>query len=428
LVLDVQNLQGDFSNGQVVAGGNLTLLPSVQDLAPGLFDNGSAAFSAEADGPQRGDNPFEITLDNIALDLRSPAGTYRGQVDGNVVVGGSVFLLPPLVYGEVRLSNGLLTLPDAEAGGGAPANFAATREPRIFDPIPPVLEDFQLVLANDVRLAIPGIVDVQAEGTLDLVGTAPNIKPNGRINLPNGRISLVTTDFRLTGDENYAEFSDLDETIDPYLVATLSAAVPDSASAGNTLSTATPFPRNEISVSRIDQLGLTQAGVQTVRIRAVVNGRASRVVNLQGVELSSTPPRSEGEIVALISGGFLTALESTLGSVSGGGDSFQGLLAFAGTALLNNLQNFLGSGLERTELRLFSASPPGQQGGGLDIGGEVGFNFSPTISASVQKIFTNVTPAVFSVRYRITDQITVRATTSYEQFNENTGAVLEFRF
>jgi translocation and assembly module TamB len=39
-----------------------------------------------------------------------------------------------------------------------------------------------------------------------------------------------------------------------------------------------------------------------------------------------------------------------------------------------------------------------------------------------------VTPAVFSVRYRITDQITVRATTSYEQFNENTGAVLEFRF
>lgn len=428
LVLDVQNLQGDFSNGQVVAGGNLKLLPSVQDLAPGLFDNGSAALSAEADGPQRGDNPFEITLDSIALDLRSPAGTYRGQVDGNVVVGGSVFLLPPLVYGEVRLSNGLLTLPDAEAGGGAPANFATTREPRIFDPIPPVLEDFQLVLANDVRLAIPGIVDVQAEGTLDLVGTAPNIKPNGRINLPNGRISLVTTDFRLTGDENYAEFSDLDETIDPYLVATLSAAVPDSASAGNTLSTATPFPRNEISVSRIDQLGLTQAGVQTVRIRAVVNGRASRVVNLQGVELSSTPPRSEGEIVALISGGFLTALESTLGSVSGGGDGFQGLLAFAGTALLNNLQNFLGSGLERTELRLFSASPPGQQGGGLDIGGEVGFNFSPTISASVQKIFTNVTPAVFSVRYRITDQITVRATTSYEQFNENTGAVLEFRF
>ncbi|WP_081972584.1 translocation/assembly module TamB domain-containing protein [Leptolyngbya sp. KIOST-1] len=425
LVLDFQNLRGDFSNGQVVAQGNLKLLPSVQDLAPGLFNNGSTARSAEAEGR----DPFRVSLDNIALDLRNPAGTYRGRVDGNVVVDGSVFLLPPLVYGEVRLSNGLITLPEVGEGGGTPTAFGPMREPSIFDPIPPILEDFKLILADNVRIAVPGIVDVRAEGTLDLVGTAPDIKPVGRINLPSGRINLLTTEFRLTGSENFAEFSELDDTIDPLLVATLSAAVPDSAAAGATLTAATPFPRNEISESRIDQLGLTQAGVQTVRIRANVNGRASRVVNLQGVELESTPPRSEGEIVALISGGFLAALESTLGSVSGGGDGFQGLLAFAGSALLNNLQNILGAGLERTDLRLFSASPPGnQQGGAIDIGGEIGFNFSPTISVSVQKVFTNVTPALFSVRYRVTDQITLRAITSYEQFNENTGAILEFRF
>ncbi|PZV06391.1 MAG: hypothetical protein DCF32_09895, partial [Leptolyngbya sp.] len=427
LVLAVQNLEGDFSSGKVVAEGNLKLLPSVQDLAPGLFD--STALENNGTPLPEGDNPFRVTLDNIALDLRNPAGTYRGRVDGNVVVDGSVFLLPPLVYGEVKLSDGLLTLPDTSVGGETATTFASTAEPSIFDPIPPVLEDFKLVLAENVRLAVPGLVDVRAEGTLDLVGTAPNIRPDGRINLPSGRINLLTTEFRLTGDQNYAEFSDLDETIDPYLVANLSAAVPDSAAAGNALAVAaSPFPRNEISVSRIDQLGLTQAGVQTVRIRASVNGRVSRVVNLQGVELSSTPPRSEGEIVALLSGGLLAALESTLGSVSGGGDGFQGLLAFAGSALLNNLQNLLGSGLERTELRLFSASPPGQQAGALDIGGEIGFNFSPSISVSVQKVFTNVTPAIFSVRYRINDQITIRGITSYEQFNENTGAVVEFRF
>ncbi|MBE9110744.1 translocation/assembly module TamB domain-containing protein [Nodosilinea sp. LEGE 07298] len=428
LVLDFQTLQGDFSNGKVVAEGNLKLLPSVQDLAPGLFDSGNTALSAETSGPNAG-NPFRVTLDNIALDLRNPAGTYRGQVDGNVVVGGSVFLLPPLVYGEVLLSDGLITLPEVGEGGATPAAFSPTGEPSIFEPIPPIFEDFKLILADNVRLAIPGIVDVRAEGTLDLVGTAPGIKPVGRINLPSGRINLLTTEFRLTGNENYAEFSDLDDTIDPYLVATLSAAVPDTAAAGASLSAASPFPRNEISESRIDQLGLTQSGVQTVRIRANVNGRVSRVVNLQGVELESTPPRSDGEIVALISGGFLAALESTLGSVSGGGDGFQGLLTFAGSALLNNLQNLLGSGLERTDLRLFSASPPGNpQGGAIDIGGEIGYNFSPSISVSVQKVFTNVTPAVFSVRYRVNDQITLRAITSYEQFNENTGAILEFRF
>jgi translocation and assembly module TamB len=426
LVLDFQNLRGDFSQGKVLAQGGLKLLPSVRDLTPGLFDSGGAPFAAASPGL----TPFRLTLDNIALDLRHPAGTYRGRVDGDVRVGGSIFLLPPVVSGVVQLSQGVLTLPEADENDTATTTtFVSTREPTIFEPLPPSLENFQLVLANNVRLAIPGIVDVRAEGSLDLVGTAPTIRPNGRINLPAGRVNLLTTEFRLTGDENYAEFSDLDATIDPYLVANLSAAVPDSAAAGNVLAVATPFPRNEISVSRIDQLGLTQTGVQTVRIRATVNGRASRVANLQGVELTSTPPRSEGEIVALISGGLLAALESTLGSVSGGGDSFQGLLAFAGSALLNNLQNLLGEGLDRTELRLFSASPPGgQQGGAIDIGGEIGFNFSPNISVSVQKVFTNVSPALLNVRYRITDQITLRAITSYEQFNENTGAVLEFRF
>ncbi|NJL45706.1 MAG: hypothetical protein HC922_08260 [Leptolyngbyaceae cyanobacterium SM2_3_12] len=56
------------------------------------------------------------------------------------------------------------------------------------------------------------------------------------------------------------------------------------------------------------------------------------------------------------------------------------------------------------------------------------FNFSPNISVSVQKVFTNITPAIFSVRYRINDRITVRGITSYEQFNENTGAILELQF
>jgi translocation and assembly module TamB len=65
------------------------------------------------------------------------------------------------------------------------------------------------------------------------------------------------------------------------------------------------------------------------------------------VELESTPPRSEGQIITLISGGLLHALESTLGSVSGGGDSFQGLLTFAGLALLTRLQGWSKGGAIR---------------------------------------------------------------------------------
>ncbi|WP_198807112.1 translocation/assembly module TamB domain-containing protein [Leptolyngbya sp. BL0902] len=424
LVLDVQDLRGDFSAGELVAQGKLKVLPSIDDLFPGLV--GASPLAAADDGAEPVDDRFRLSLTNIALDLRNPAGTYNGRLDGDVVVDGSLYLLEPLISGNLRLSNGVLTLPDSQdettlvGGGGGSAS------PSIFQPLPPVMEDFSITLGDNVRLAIPGVVDVRAQGDLKLVGTVPDIRPDGRIDLPSGRINLLTTEFRLTGNDNYAEFSATDEVIDPLLVASLSAAVSDTLGNGTSLSAATPFPRNEVLDSPISQLGLTQNGIQTIRIRANVNGRASRVIQLQGVELASTPPRSEGEIITLISNEFLTALESTLGSVSGGGDNFQGLLAFAGSAILNRIQNLIGAGIDNTELRLYSASPPGSQQ--VDVGGEVSFNVSPSLGLSVQKTFTNVTPALFGVRYRITDQITVRGVTSYEQFNENTGAIVEFRF
>ena len=424
LVLDFQDVQGDFSAGQIAAQGQFKVLPSIHDITPGLVGR---PLATRDDGAEPQDDRFRLTLDNIALDLRNAAGTYNGKLDGDVRVGGSLYLLEPIVSGNLRLSNGILTLPESQdetalVGGGG----FGSASPSIYQPLPPVLEDFSITLANNVRLAIPNLVDVSAQGDLNLVGTVPDIRPDGRIMMPSGRINLFTTEFRLTGNENYAEFSANDDVIDPYLVASLSAAVSDTLSNSTSLSAASPFPRNEVIDDPISQLGLTQNGVQTIRIRANVNGRASRVIQLQGVELSSTPPRSEGEIITLISNEFLTALESTLGSVSGGGDNFQGLFAFAGSAILNRIQNLIGAGLNNTELRLYSASPPGSQQ--VDVGGEVSFNVSPSLGLSVQKVFTNVTPVLFGVRYRITDQITVRGITSYEQFNENTGAIVEFRF
>ncbi len=424
LALDFQDVQGDFSAGQIAAQGQLKVLPSIYDIAPGVVGR---PLATPGDDTEPQDDRFRLTLDNIALDLRNAAGTYNGKLDGDVRVDGSLYLLEPIVSGNLRLSNGILTLPESQdetalLGGGG----FGSASPSVYQPLPPVLEDFSLTLADNVRLAIPNLVDVSVRGDLNLVGTVPDIRPDGRIMMPSGRINLFTTEFRLTGDENYAEFSANDDVIDPYLVANLSGAVSDTLSNSTSLSAATPFPRNEIIDDPISQLGLTQNGVQTIRIRANVNGRASRVIQLQGVELSSTPPRSEGEIITLISNEFLTALESTLGSVSGGGDNFQGLFAFAGSAILNRIQNLIGAGLDNTELRLYSASPPGSQQ--VDVGGEVSFNVSPSLGLSVQKVFTNVTPVLFGVRYRITDQITVRGITSYEQFNENTGAIVEFRF
>jgi len=485
LVLDFANVRGEFSDGEVVAQGDLKVIPSINDLYPGLIDDGAplpaapvnsnpladGEASAALPGPGAGDpnsateappslsaatspeptslspeppppptsesdipeaptlldETFRVALNDIDLALK---GVYDGSVEGEVVVDGSVFLLGPLINGEVRLANGTISLPETGANGQGTLPMAGrSGDVSVFRPLPPTFNDFNVTLADNVQVAIAGVIDVKAQGSLDLVGTLPEVQPVGRINLPSGRVNLLTTAFRLTGNDNYAEFRPGDDKIDPYLVATLSTAIPDTAGAGNTLSIASPFPRNEISDAELNQLGLTQGGVETIRIQARVDGRVSRVTKLQGVELSSTPPRSDDAIVSLISGGVLTALESTIGSVSGGGDSFQGLIALAGSALLNNIQDILGDSLNLSELRLFSATPQSAQNAGdLDIGGEVGVNLSPNISVSVQKVFTNVTPAVFNVRYRINDNLTLRGVTSYEQFNENTGALLEIQF
>jgi translocation and assembly module TamB len=359
LVLDFQNLRGDFSQGEVLAQGKLKVIPSIKDLSSGTisFNRPSEAPSPPVSAESTS-NPFHLSLNNLALNWKNPAGIYNGQVNGKVVVDGSIYLLQPLVSGEITLSDGALTLPVTSDRNALALETAGNSQgPSLYQPLPPLFKDFKLTLGNNLRLAIPALVDVRAEGSLDLGGTFPAIKPAGRITLPAGRITLLTTEFRLTGNENYAQFDPKDPKIDPYLVANLSTAVPDSAGASATLTPASPFPRNEINESPITQLGLTQSGVQTIRIRANVNGRASRLVQLQGVQLESTPPRTEAQIVALLSGGILNALESTLGSVSGGGDRFQGLLTFAGSALLNRLQSWFEGGLDNVELRFFSASP-----------------------------------------------------------------------
>jgi len=61
-----------------------------------------------------------------------------------------------------------------------------------------------------------------------------------------------------------------------------------------------------------------------------------------------------------------------------------------------------------------------------DVGGEIGFEISPTISVSVLKVLINDTPFQFSTRYRLSDEFTLRGTTSYEDFSERTGVLLEY--
>ena len=61
-----------------------------------------------------------------------------------------------------------------------------------------------------------------------------------------------------------------------------------------------------------------------------------------------------------------------------------------------------------------------------DIGGEIGFDVTSNISVSVLKVLTDDTPFQFNTRYRLSDQFTLRGTTSYQDFSERTGVLLEY--
>lgn len=436
----VDRLTGNFSEGNVRARGAFPLLipfslrthrdaRSLLARKQGQPENnpdpnqtpGASPASPATEPIDAAQMPLTLNLDNIALNFK---GIYNGQVDGEFNLEGSL-LTGPELGGSVILSHGRLSLPerqttDAEVvsdvttsgGGGVDVRF----------------EDLNLLLDDDVRIQLGGIVDVQARGDLIINGLFPNIRPVGRLRLPSGRINLVTTAFRLQGDENYAEFRP-NLGLDPYLNADLLAVVPDSTGGtGADLVQSSVFPRNEISDAEVDRLGLNQSGIETVRIRAEVEGPASQVVQLRGVTLRSTPSRSEGEIVSLIAGGPLAALGSTLGSVGGTGDDFEGLIAFAGSALLNQVQDILGNALRLSEFRLYSATPESAQSedSTIDIGAEVGFELSPTLSLSIQNTFTAITPLQFNLRYRIDDRFTLRGVTSFEDFTDNSGLLLEY--
>ena len=130
------------------------------------------------------------------------------------------------------------------------------------------------------------------------------------------------------------------------------------------------------------------------------------------IELSSSPPRSRQEIINLLSGNIATALQSG-----------QGVINFFGGALLNRLQEFISSTLNLSEFRLFPVtgasrfSNEDNTGSSLDVAAEVGFDVTNNVTLSLVRILTDSTPTEFNLRYRLTDEFTIRGATNFDDRN-----------
>ncbi|MEH2142385.1 translocation/assembly module TamB domain-containing protein [Nostoc sp.] len=391
----VENLQGGFSDGKVEAAGEIP-----------IFNNQNVTIN----------NPLTVNLDQLELKLK---GLYQGGASGNLQITGSA--LNPIIGGKVNLFDGQVLLAestDATSSANSSLGVSPTKAnkqsiPEIGNTLAQVLpsgiarfNNLDLELGKNVQITRPPILSFRATGNLIVNGSINQPVPDGTIRLEQGGVNLFTTQFNLArGYTHTATFSP-SQPRDPNLDIRLFAKVLDVIQSND--------------FSRINTTGLS--ALESVRVEATINGLASKLN--ENLELTSSPSRSQTEIVALLGGGFV--------DTQGRGDSTLGLINIAGSAVFNNFQsafNQIGSTFGLSELRIFptiiSDNPEaGRSSSTLELAGEAGVDISSKISVSSIKILTTSDPFQWGINYRINNEFRVRASTN---LTDDSRAVVEYQ-
>ncbi|MDZ7964659.1 MAG: translocation/assembly module TamB domain-containing protein [Nostoc sp. DedSLP03] len=450
--VSVENIQGNYNQGQVTASG---ILP--------IFDAQQAAA-----------NPLTVSIaDKLNFKL---AGLYEGGVGGDVVIRGTA--LKPVIGGEIQLSDGQVIIgnspttakksaataesntkvinldrqqvnPNATPTADNNANSVATVDGSTNSVVtvdgstqpvattdastntatppnlPVTFADLKLILGKDIRVTtqsflsfVPGgaalsqpLLRFDATGDLTINGTLAKPLPEGVIRLTGGRLSLFSTEFTLArGYEQTARFTP-SQGLDPTLDVRLTAIVPE-ASARNTQTLESPLS-SEVSDVSVNNFGT----LRSVTVQARVNGPASKLG--ENLELTSEPSRSKGEIVALLGG-------SILGSF-GQADAGQGLTNFASSTILGSLQGTItaiGQAVGFSEFRIFPTpsinndESKTSRASILNLSAEGVFDINKNFSASLSRALSSDESFRFNVLYRVNDEILMRGSTDVGDENQ----------
>ncbi len=379
-------LQGQFSRGQIAVKGSL---PIFERLAPTDPDYEKTAL--------------DVSLQRIALKIK---GLYQGGVDGDVTIRGAA--LSPQVGGEVRLTDGQVLLSEAAAAAGSGAAKPATDGGPATTPAFE-FKDLKLVLGDRLRVTSAPIINFVARGELLVNGTLDDLKPQGEIRLNSGQVNLFTTQFVLArGYAQTATFTP-EQGLNPTLDIRLIASVPEVSR--NRVPTAT----SSSEIADDSQLATNFGALQTIRIEAKATGPASQLFD--NLALTSSPSRSQGEILGLLGGGFVNTL--------GRGDSTLGIANLAGSALLTNIQGLIGNAIGVSEFRLFPTvtTNSNKRSSTLGLAAEIGVDLTHNVSASALKVLTSNQATQFGLRYRLNDQLLLRGSSDFSGDNR---AVLEY--
>ncbi|OIP75557.1 MAG: hypothetical protein AUK48_07285 [Oscillatoriales cyanobacterium CG2_30_44_21] len=376
----VSKITSNFSEGKLVLMGILPI--GNPDLLP-------------VDSPDY-QQALAINADKLKLSVRDLSSD---NFNTRIIVRGS--LLAPVLTGEVALGDGRFVI-----GNDADPNLV------IADKNPDDTVDFKFdrlaVRLQNMQVTRFPLFNFLGEGDLVVNGTFQKPEPEGKIKVSRGQFNAISTRFRLDRSfENFVEFRPI-QGLNPLLNVRVSGAVaevtrvPINSNRPNDL-----FSPNEVPVSNL-------GAQRTLRVQATVTGTALT----PDIRLSSSPPRSQAEIVSLIGGGVLQQ--------QGGSDPASALASFAGGTVLNFLQDAIGDALNLAEFNLspVTTGTEGSRSGTLGLSAEAAIDVSNSFSVALQRIINDSTqPTNFSVRYRLDPNILLRGNYSS---NGGTGISIEY--
>jgi translocation and assembly module TamB len=375
--IQVESFQGNFGGGKISAIGSLPLTKNLTQT-----------------------NPLSINFNNLAIDLK---GLYQGGVAGQLTILGTA--VEPDLTGNLTLTNGSILIADTTTT----ANSVDIAEDNSIAALTEY-KNLQIQLGENIQIIQPPISNFTATGKIRINGTFNSPLPEGTIALRRGQVNLFTTQLSLAGGyPNTARFS-RNNGLDPYL---------DVRLVGSALETTrSPIPSDPLSTEINDIPASSFGTLETVRIYATVKGLASQLTN--SIELTSSPPRSQTEILALLGGSFVDTL--------GRGDSTLGLANLAGSALFGSFNTVLSDAFGLSEFRLFPTQIIDEKRDGdriIGLAAEAALDLTNNISFSVLKILNIDLPAQFGFRYRLNENFIIRGSSNFE---DDTRGVIEYEF
>jgi len=407
----IQQLQVNLGDGSLEVSGQLPILPTGQSLLAA-----KQAKPQSAPQPSTGRDGLIIALGDLPLNYN---GLLEAVLEGEVLVTGAV--LEPTVGGRIGIDDGRVKANELLRQAGS-LQLPTDEELAAINPyraeylgIDPrtlhvdetsqgwqervTLEDFVVTLSDRLVVAGQPFYNVAASGGITLNGPLSDLQPSGTIKLQSGWINLLSTQFRLAPDApNTAQFIP-EDGLDPYLDVVLTARVQD------TNYTPTPASSDSFSGSEIADTDVASIGeVEYINVRAMAEGYASELSD--SLTLNSRPPRSQDELLALLSSSIVGGLSAA---------TFTQFAEFVG---VGSIAGFGGDLANTLGLRSFSVFPTtdtaSDSNNSISIGVEASFAISDSIGVNVLEILDSGNPPQLGAEYQFTEELRLRGTSNLD--------------